>query len=57
MNKKRRAFKKSSKETVRLMKVLYKSGMNVSEIGRHLGIHRTSVMYWLGRIKKKKPLL
>lgn len=39
------------------MKVLYKSGMNVSEIGRHLGIHRTSVMYWLGRIKKKKPLL
>ncbi len=55
MHEKRKGFKKSSKETVRLMRVLYKQGMNVSEIGLYLNIHRTTVLYWLKKIDGKSP--
>ena len=51
----RKGFQKSSKETVRIMRILYKEGMSVSKIGRLLKIHRTSVLYWVRKIKGKKP--
>jgi len=51
----KKAFKKSTKETVKIIRVLYKEGMNVSEIGRLLKIHRTTVLYWVKKIKGKKP--
>ena len=53
MNKK--SFNKSTKETVRLIRTLYRGGMNVSEIGAYLNIHRTTVLYWVKKIKGKKP--
>ena len=55
MKKRRNSFKKSSKETVRLIKTLYKEGMNASKIGRYLKVHRTTVLYWVKKLKDKKP--
>ena len=51
----KKAFKKSTKETVKIIRVLYKEGMNVSEIGAYLNIHRTTVLYWVKKINGKKP--
>ncbi len=55
MKENRKDFKKSSKETVRLIKTLHNEGMNVSQIGRLLKMHRTTVMYWLKKLTGKKP--
>jgi len=51
----RKAFTKSTKKTVGLIRTLYKGGMNVSEIGAYLNIHRTTVLYWVKGISGKKP--
>ena len=47
------SFKKSTKEDVQKMRQLYKNGSNVMDIAKFFGIHHSSVLYWVGRLKKK----
>jgi len=42
-----RTFHKSTPEQIKEMKRLYKLGISFSEIGRRIGIDRTTIYYWL----------
>lgn len=47
------SFRKSTKKDVEKMREMYKNGNNFPNIARFFGIDHTSVMYWMGRLKRK----
>ena len=47
------SFKKSTPENIQRMREMYKNGTNFVDIAEFFGIHYSSVMYWMGRLKRK----
>ena len=46
-------FHKSTPEDVQKIRAMYLSGTNVVDIGKFFKIHYSTVLYWVGRLKKK----
>ena len=47
------SFKKSTPKNIQRMREMYKNGTNFVDIAEFFGIHYSSVMYWMGRLKRK----
>ena len=47
------SFKKSTSENIQKMREMYQNGNNVVDIGKFFKIHYSTVLYWVGRLKKK----
>ena len=46
-------FRKSTSEDVQKIRAMYRDGKSTMDIGRFFNIDHTTVMYWLGRTKRK----
>ena len=47
------SFKKSTKEDIQKIRRMYLNGTNTVDIGKFFKIHYSTVLYWVGRLKKK----
>ena len=46
-------FIKSTKEDIQKIRRMYLNGINTVDIGKFFKIHYSTVLYWVGRLKKK----